>query len=72
MFDPLTWHNVEWFFAETYFYCQLMQAIDYYETGRDPFLPKKQAELASDSLWALVREATNQWMPHHESEFNWA
>ena len=56
-FEPLTWFNCEWFFAETYAYRSVMQAVRYFETGRDPFAPKKAAELASDQLWTLIDEA---------------
>ncbi len=53
----LTWHNAEWFFAETYAYRCLVEAVRWHETGRDPFLPKKQEELRSDALWQLVKQA---------------
>ncbi len=49
-----TWHNVEWFFAETYAYRCLAQATRYFETRRDPFAPKKQAELSGAALWSLL------------------
>ena len=53
----LTWHNSEWFFAETYAYRCLIEAVRWHETGRDPFLPKKMEELRSDALWQLVERA---------------
>ena len=49
----LTWHNVQWFFAETYAYRCLVEAVRWYETGQDPFLPKKRIELDGDALWKL-------------------
>lgn len=52
-----TWHNAEWFFAETYTYRRLIEAVRWAESGRDPFLPKKLAELQSDALWRLVEQA---------------
>lgn len=52
-----TWHNAEWFFAETYAYRCLIEAVRWRETGRDPFLPKKLEELHSDALWQLVERA---------------
>ena len=55
-----TWHNAEWFFAETYAYRCLIEAVRWRETGRDPFLSKKQEELGSDALWRLVERA---WEP---------
>ena len=53
----LTWHSAEWFFAETYFYRCLIEAVRWDETGRDPFLPKKLEELHGDALWQLVERA---------------
>lgn len=50
----LTWHNSEWFFAETYSYRYLMQIVRWYETYRDPFQPKKQTELDGTMLWDLL------------------
>ena len=47
-----TWHNVEWFFAETYTYRCLIEAVRWHESGRDPFLPKKLEELHGDALVA--------------------
>ena len=54
-----TWHNTEWFFAETYAYRCLIEAVRWRESGRDPFLPKKLEELHSDALWQLVDRAYN-------------
>ena len=56
----LTWHNVEWFFAETYVYRCLIQAVRWYETGRDPYLPKKRTELDGNALWSLLDRALDQ------------
>ena len=53
----LTWHNAEWFFAETFAYRCLIEAARWRESGRDPFLPKKLEELHSDALWQLVERA---------------
>ncbi len=49
-----SWQNAEWFFAETYAYRCLIEAVRWHETGRDPFLPKKLMELHSAALWELV------------------
>lgn len=49
-----TWLNTDWFFAEIYCYRLLMQAVRWWETGRDPFAPKKAAELGSPELWTLL------------------
>ena len=53
----LAWHNAEWFFAETYAYRCLIEAVRWNESGRDPFTPKKLEELLSDALWDLVERA---------------
>ena len=55
--SDLTWRNAEWFFAETYVYRRLMQAVRWHETRRDPFLPKKQTEFNSKALWNLLERA---------------
>lgn len=55
--DELAWHNAEWFFAETYAYRCLIEAVRWHESGRDPFLPKKLEELHSEALWQLVERA---------------
>lgn len=54
----LSWQNAEWFFAETYAYRRLIEAVRWHETGRDPFLPKKLMELHSAALWDLVARGT--------------
>ncbi|MCY3831470.1 MAG: ARMT1-like domain-containing protein [Chloroflexi bacterium] len=53
-----TWHNAEWFFAETYAYRCLIEAARWAENSRDPFLPKKLEELQSAALWRLIEGAT--------------
>jgi uncharacterized protein with ATP-grasp and redox domains len=52
-----TWHNTEWFFAETYAYRCLIEAVRWSESGRDPFLPMKLEELRSDALWQMIERA---------------
>ncbi len=66
--SDLTWRNAEWFFAETYVYRRLMQAVRWHETRRDPFLPKKQTELNSKALWNLLERAL-QPPPTVEQQF---
>ena len=55
--DEPTWHNSEWFFAETFAYRCLIEAARWHESGRDPFMPKKLEELHSDALWGLIERA---------------
>jgi len=54
---PLTWQQSEWFFAETFAYRCIIDAVRWLETERDPFLPKKQQELSSAGLWTLLARA---------------
>lgn len=63
----LTWHNAEWFFAETYAYRCLVEAARWAENGRDPFAPKKLSELRGDALWQLLERAL-QPIPDARSE----
>jgi hypothetical protein len=43
------WLGTDWFCAETYAYRQLIERVDFWRTGRDPFLPNKREEYASAS-----------------------
>ena len=43
-----SWGQCDWFFAETYAYRCLAEAVDFWQHGRDPFLPIKREEYASD------------------------
>jgi hypothetical protein len=52
-----TWLDTEWFFAELLFYRALGHACRYWETGRDPFAPAKEEELAGDSMWKRLDTA---------------
>ena len=50
----VTWQGAEWFYAETFAYRCLIEAVRWVESGRDPFLPKKLEELRSEALWRLL------------------
>jgi len=45
-----TWRQLSWFFAETYFYRRVLEAVGYFERGPwhlvDPFEPQKRLALA--------------------------
>ncbi len=58
-----TWLNTEWFFAETYFYRQVIECIRWWETGRDPFTPNKIEEYQSRALMQLVEVALMDTRP---------
>lgn len=52
-----TWLNAVWFFAETFLYRRIVEAVRWFETGRDPFAPKKHEEFTSPALWQTLAEA---------------
>lgn len=52
-----TWHDTDWFFAETYVYRLLIQAVRWWEIGSDPFAPRKAEEFESAALWEYLGEA---------------
>lgn len=43
--DGQTWLDVPWFFAEHYFYRRIIEAIDYFQLGQDPFGYQKEQGL---------------------------
>jgi hypothetical protein len=44
-----SWGQCDWFFAENYAYRCLAEAVDFWQRGRDPFLPIKREEYASNA-----------------------
>jgi hypothetical protein len=52
-----TWQNAEWFHAELAVYRELATCSRFWETGRDPFSPAKEEELASERLWTRLSGA---------------
>jgi uncharacterized protein with ATP-grasp and redox domains len=44
-----SWLCTDWFFAETYAYRQLVERVDFWRTGADPFLPNKLEDYASEA-----------------------
>lgn len=52
-----SWHGTDWFFAETYTYRRLMEAVDYWNTRVDPFAPIKRHEYASEQHQFLLDTA---------------
>ncbi len=60
-----TWLEVPWYFAETYFYRRLLEAVRYFQPGPwrgvDPFAPQKRAQEAAAiaqlaSVWAAIEQ----------------
>ncbi len=52
-----TWLATDWFFAETYVYRLLIDAIDHASTGFDPFFHEKIEELRGEQLWTALLSA---------------
>jgi hypothetical protein len=52
-----TWLGAEWFYAELAFYREMVHACRFWETGRDPFAPAKDEELAQARLWQRLETA---------------
>jgi hypothetical protein len=52
-----TWLNTDWFFAEMFLYRYLIQIVRWWETGRDPFAPKKTLEIEGAALWNFLDRA---------------
>ena len=55
-----TWLDTDWFFAETYWYRKAVEITHWWESGRDPFLPIKDDEYASDAHWLLLEAALQE------------
>lgn len=53
-----TWLSAPWFFSETYFYRRLIEAVDYFGSGFDPFATqkKKATEAEPERLAALAEQ----------------
>jgi len=60
-FQDKTWFEIPWYFAETFFYRRLLEAVDYFSdsewAGVDPFLPRKQVELSHEIPWQVLSMA---------------
>lgn len=57
-----TWLEAPWYFAETFFYRKLLEAVRYFQPGAwqnvDPFRKQKARQIAND-----VQRAANEWTP---------
>lgn len=49
-----SWHDTDWFFAETFAFRLILEATRYFETGLDPYAPLKQRELDQGSAFTPV------------------
>jgi hypothetical protein len=61
-----SWLHAEWFHAELAFYRELAVACRFWETGRDPFTPAKEEELAGQGPWARLEQALAAGGPRDE------
>jgi uncharacterized protein with ATP-grasp and redox domains len=52
-----TWLNTVWFFAEIFMYRHIIQAVRWWETGRDPFTAKKVEEQNNSAVWEFLHKA---------------
>lgn len=48
-FSGQSWQDVPWFFAEHYFYRRIMEAVEYFQLGLDPFRLQKRQGLERSS-----------------------
>ncbi|HEY6463972.1 MAG TPA: ARMT1-like domain-containing protein, partial [Polyangiaceae bacterium] len=51
------WLDGEWFHAELAFYRAIAEACRFWQTGRDPFEPIKEEELAGERPWRRLGQA---------------
>ena len=55
VYQDKTWLDLPWYFAETYFYRRLLEAVRYFQPGpwreRDPFAPQKRAQERAAVDW---------------------
>lgn len=69
------WLEPPWFFAETYFYRRIIEAVDYFATGFDPFTYQKEQGLErhSEVIYTLCQELSrsleNGWQPRQFSHW---
>ncbi len=69
------WLQPPWFFAETYFYRRIIEAVDYFATGFDPFTYQKEQGLErhSGAIFALCQQLSrslkNDWQPSQLSHW---
>lgn len=52
-----TWLNTEWFFAETYCYRLIMDAVRWHTSGFDPFAAKKAIEITGEPIRRAIDHA---------------
>lgn len=62
-YEGKNWLEVPWFFVEHYFYRRIMEAVDYFRGGPDPFLHQKERGLESaQGLTGPLSRKVNTWV----------
>ena len=62
------WLNVPWLFAEHYFYRRVMEGIDYFTTGEDPFLIQKEMGFEqAGSMIERYADLLEEWIDSDQS-----
>lgn len=66
-FDGQDWLQPPWFFTEHYFYRRIIEAVEYFKRGQDPFEPQKEAglTLSSEMLIELMTRL-QEWEDVHK------
>ncbi len=68
-----TWFEIPWFLAEVFFYRRLLEAVEYFGEGEwaevDPFLPRKQVELAHEIPWKVLDLALDYAADNFDAAF---
>ncbi|HFQ93784.1 MAG TPA: DUF89 family protein, partial [Anaerolineae bacterium] len=70
-----SWLQPPWFFTETYFYRRIIEAVDYFATGFDPFTYQKEQGLErhNEAIFALCQQLSrsleNGWQPSQFSHW---
>lgn len=52
-----TWLNTEWFYSEMLFFREIINRVQYWQTGKDPYKAFKSEELYSDGLRLQLSKA---------------
>lgn len=54
-YEGARWHDIQWFFGETYGFRLLLERTRYFETYHDPYSPLKQREIDSGSAFLPIQ-----------------
>jgi uncharacterized protein with ATP-grasp and redox domains len=69
-YSECTWLELPWYFAETYFYRKLLEAVTYFQPGNlsqiNPFQKQKERQIISDVQRMVVELERMEKLPYHE------